>query len=90
MRGVKAEGGVPRERPLRRGPSWSTHLKLLGYKVKRAARRVHCQASRNPNSEEAGRTVNGTAKIVDEQSNTEVQQTSERAGGITGCGVVGP
>ena len=87
---MKAEGGVPRERPLRRGPSWSTNLKLLGYKVKRAARRGHCPAIRNPIGEEAGQTVNGTAKVVDEQSNTEVQQTSERAGGITGCGVVGP
>ena len=87
---MKAEGGVPRERPLRKGPSWSTHLKLLGYKVTRAARRGHCQEIRNPNAEEAGRTVNGTAKKLDEQSNTEVQQTIERAGGITGCGVVGP
>ena len=87
---MKAEGGVPRERPLRKGPSWSTHLKVLGYKVTRAARRGHCQEIRNPNAEEAGRTVNGTAKKLDEQSNTEVQQTIERAGGITGCGVVGP
>lgn len=87
---MKAEGGVLRKRPLGRGPSWSTHLKLLGYKVTRAARRGHCPEIRNPNGEEAGRTVNGTAKIVDEQSNTEVQQTSERTGGITGCGVGGP
>jgi hypothetical protein len=63
---------------------------LLGYKVTRAARRGHCQEIRNPNAEEAGRTVNGTAKKLDEQSNTEVQQTIERAGGITGCGVVEP
>ena len=90
MRGVKAEGGVSRERPLRRGPSWLMHLKLLGYKVTRAATRGHCQAIRNPNGEEAGRTVNGTAKIVDEQSKTEEQQTSERAGGINGCVVVRP
>ncbi len=79
MRGVKAEGGVSRERPLRRGPSWSTHLKLLGYEVTRAATRGHCQAIRNPNGKEAGRTVNGTAKIVDEQSNTE---SSKRVRGL--------
>ncbi len=59
VRGVKAEGGVPHERPLRRGPCWSTHLKLLEYKVTRAARRGYCPAIRNPKGEEAGRTVNG-------------------------------
>jgi hypothetical protein len=63
---------------------------LLGYKVTRATGRGHCPEIRNPNGKEADRTVNGTAKVVDERSNTEVQQTSERVGGITSRGVVGP
>jgi hypothetical protein len=50
---VKAKGGVFRERPLRKGPSRSTHLKLLGYRVTGAAGRRHVRAVKNPNSGEA-------------------------------------
>ena len=80
---MKAEVGVSRERPLRRGRG----RPLVGDP---AAGRGHCPVFRNLNGGEPGWTVNGTAKVVDEQSNTELQQTSEQAGGITGRGVVRP
>ena len=45
---VKAKGGVFRERPLRKGPSRSTHLKLLGYRVTGAAGRRHVREVNDP------------------------------------------
>jgi hypothetical protein len=53
---VKAKGGVFRERPLRKGPSRSTHLKLLGYRVTGAAGRRHVRTVKNPT---AGRHQHG-------------------------------
>ena len=86
---VKAKGGVFRERPLRKGPSRSTHLKLLGYRVTGAAGRRHVRAVKNPNSGETS-TVKRTAKVVDEPASSEVQQTGEGVGSITRLGVVHP
>ena len=86
---MKAKGGVFRERPLRKGPSRSTHLKLLGYRVTGAAGRRHVRAVKNPNSGETS-TVKRTAKVVDEPASSEVQQTGEGVGSITRLGVVHP
>ncbi len=47
---MKAKGGVTRDRPLRKGPSQSVHLKLLWYKVMGAARSRHSRAIMNPDS----------------------------------------